>query len=68
VLAGRDCGWRTGSPATRQLPSGGTEALAGVALGAALAVLNPGAVAWFLPVLAPLLAAPALVPWLEARP
>ncbi len=68
VLAGRDCGWRTGVPAVRHLRPGVAEALVGLALGAALATLNPGAVAWFLPVLAPLLAGPALVPWLEARP
>ncbi|RDC73223.1 glucans biosynthesis glucosyltransferase MdoH [Rhodovulum sp. 12E13] len=68
VLAGRDCGWRTGVPAVRLMPPGGAEALAGAAAGAALLAANPGAAPWFVPVLAPLLAAPVLVPWLERAP
>jgi membrane glycosyltransferase len=67
VLAGRDCGWRTGVSARSTGLRGGPEALAGLALAAVLLALNAGAVLWFVPALAPLLAAPALVPWLEGE-
>jgi membrane glycosyltransferase len=49
------------------LPSGTVEALAGAVLVAIVAALNPAALIFMLPVAAPLLAAPALVPYLDRQ-
>lgn len=70
VLLGQDCGWK--APARRQsmtLPTGALEAGAGVAL-VVLVVLGgdtPWQALWLTLIAGPLLAAPRLVPWLEAR-
>ncbi len=65
VMSGHDCGWK--NPAARKvtLPGGTVEAVAGVALVALVASLNPAALLFMLPVSAPLLAAPLLVPYLD---
>lgn len=66
VLAGRDCGWK--SPARRgpALPPGWAEAGFGLGLAALAAWTGPAHLPWLLPVLVPLLAAPILVPALDA--
>ncbi|MGY9049548.1 MAG: glucans biosynthesis glucosyltransferase MdoH [Rhodobacterales bacterium] len=65
VVTGHDCGWK--NPVAQQLsrPSGMLEALAGAALVALVAAMNPVALPFVLPVAGPLLAAPLLVPYLD---
>ena len=66
VLAGRDCGWKSGR-AARPLPRGLPEAGAGAALVALTVVTGPvSALVWLMPIALPLLAAPVLVPVLDA--
>lgn len=66
VLRGRDCGWKSGK-ADRPLPRGLPEAMAGVALmGLGALGGQTASVLWLLPVALPLLAAPVIVPALEA--
>jgi membrane glycosyltransferase len=66
VLMGRDCGWKGPARAGPAMPAGAPEAASGAAL-AALALGAGGATAWWLaPLVLPLLAAPALLRWLEA--
>jgi membrane glycosyltransferase len=66
VLMGRDCGWKS-SRASRPLPRGVPEAGAGAALVALVALTGPAAsLVWLMPVALPLLAAPVLVPMLDA--
>lgn len=69
VLAGQDCGWKRPTPRLPvPLPAGALEAMAGVTL-VGVAILG-GETAWqalWLTLIAgPLLAAPWLVPWLDA--
>lgn len=66
VLIGRDCGWKS-ARAVRPLPRGLPEAGAGAALVALTALTGPvSALVWLLPIALPLLAAPVLVPVLDA--
>jgi membrane glycosyltransferase len=66
VLMGRDCGWKSGR-VSRPLPRGVPEAGAGVALVALTALTGPvSALVWLMPIALPLLAAPVLVPVLDA--
>jgi membrane glycosyltransferase len=66
VLMRRDCGWKSGR-ASRPLPRGVPEAGAGAALVALVALSGPAvSLVWLLPVALPLLAAPLLVPMLDA--
>ena len=66
VLMGRDCGWKSGR-AARTLPIGLPEASAGLALIALTLLTGPvSALVWLMPIAAPLLAAPVLVPVLDA--
>jgi len=69
VAAGRDCGWKRPDSNPRLVaPDGGIEALAGCGL-IATAVLGgdtPMQALWLTLIAGPLLAAPWLVPWLDA--
>ncbi|MDG3040505.1 glucans biosynthesis glucosyltransferase MdoH [Roseicyclus marinus] len=66
VLMGRDCGWKSGR-ASRALPLGLPEAGAGLVLIAVTLLTGPvSALVWLMPIAAPLLAAPILVPALDA--
>ena len=65
VLAGRDCGWKTGRGAGAMLPQGLAEASAGAALVALVVLVNPAAALWLLPVAGPMIAAPVLIPWMD---
>jgi membrane glycosyltransferase len=67
VMIGRDCGWKSGR-AGRSLPSGWPEAGAGLALlGLSLLAGPVSAIVWLMPIVLPLLSAPVLVPFLDAR-
>ena len=67
VLAGNDCGWKSGRRHATTLPAGVAEMTLGLAL-AALALSSSGAtLIWLTPVVAPLLAAPILYRTLDAR-
>lgn len=66
VLLGRDCGWKSDRP-TRSLPKGLPEAVAGIALVLLTVSTGPAvALLWLLPIAVPLLAAPFLLPALDA--
>ncbi len=65
VVTGHDCGWKGPTRRGPALPVGAFEAVAGAALVAFVAVLNPEALLFMLPVALPLLAAPVLVPYLD---
>ncbi|SNR50273.1 glucans biosynthesis glucosyltransferase MdoH [Puniceibacterium sediminis] len=67
VLTGHDCGWKSTTGRRVNLPSGMLEAAGGIALVALVAVVNPDALLFMLPVAAPLLAAPILVPYLDRQ-
>lgn len=67
VALGRDCGWKSARPRRFEAPTGVIEASFGLALVALSAVYNPAGLGWVLPVAGPLIAAPALIPWLDRR-
>ena len=67
VLTGHDCGWKGPVAGSVTLPSGAAEAFAGSMLVALVAALNPAAILFVLPVAAPLLAAPVLIPYLDTQ-
>lgn len=73
-VLGRDCGWKTPTPtrlpALPVLPRGLVEAFAGAALvfTAAMAGGSAWQAMWLVLIAGPLLAAPWLVPWLDAEP
>ncbi|ETX27935.1 hypothetical protein RISW2_10725 [Roseivivax isoporae LMG 25204] len=66
VLLGRDCGWKGPSRHGMTLPAGAFEAAAGAAILAAVAVMNPAALVWVLPVALPLVLAPAIIRFMES--
>ncbi len=68
VFAGRDCGWKSAARRGLHLPHGMLEATTGAGLAWICLALNPAALPWLAPVVLPLLAAPLMVPWLEAEP
>jgi len=69
VLAGRDCGWKSLRVTRLALPSWLPEVAAGVALlGAGVFAGTPTSAALLLPVALPLLCAPLLQAWLDAKP
>lgn len=66
VLAGRDCGWKSGRAPRPVLPQGLPEAAMGATLLALAMMTSPLSTAvWFLPVALPLLSAPALQSWVD---
>jgi membrane glycosyltransferase len=65
VLAGRDCGWKAPEGPRLTLPQGLPEALSGLALTGLVVTLNPVAAIWLVPVAGPMIAAPALIRWLN---
>jgi membrane glycosyltransferase len=66
VLAGRDCGWKSGRGVGMQMPRGLPEAAAGLAL-MALMILGASTAAWWaLPVALPLMLAPLILRAMDA--
>ncbi len=66
VLAGRDCGWKSGHAPRHVLPQGLPEAAVGATLLALAMMTSALATAvWLLPVALPLLSAPALQSWID---
>ncbi|SFD68393.1 glucans biosynthesis glucosyltransferase MdoH [Roseivivax sediminis] len=66
VVSGRDCGWKKSGGTGISLPTGGVEALAGAAILAIVATVNPAAMAWVLPVALPLIFAPLFIRFMES--
>ena len=66
VCAGQDCGWKKPAGSGITLPDGGLEALAGLGILGFVAVINPVAIGWVLPVALPLVCAPAFIRFMEA--
>lgn len=66
VLAGRDCGWKSGRQPWRAVPRGALEALAGAALlGLILGAGATTSALWLAPLIVPLLGAPVLIRYLD---
>ncbi len=66
VLAGRDCGWKSGRTRRAILPIGGAEALAGGAITGLALIAGTASAVWLAPLVLPLLGAPLLVRYLDA--
>ena len=67
ILLGRDCGWKSGG-ASAQPPRGLVESAAGATLAGLALWSGPDAALWLVPLVLPLLGAPLLLRWLDARP
>ena len=67
ILLGRDCGWKSGRTPRLILPRGSVEALAGIAIGAFGLLPGTASIEWLMPIVLPLLLAPFLVRYLDAR-
>jgi membrane glycosyltransferase len=58
-------GWKAPEGPRLTLPQGLPEALSGLALTGLVVTLNPVAAIWLVPVAGPMIAAPALIRWLN---
>lgn len=66
VLAGRDCGWKSGRTARWRIPRGLPEATAGAAITLLAVLSGSGMTPWLSPLILPLLGAPLITRLLDA--